>query len=474
LNARIFTVTLKRAMASLCFAALVLSASGQTIQSIWGFTNGFYPPGNPTGPLTVGPDGNLYGTTRNGGTSGEGTAFRITTGGGLTIIANFDSHTGTGPVSPLTLGSDGNFYGTTTFLGPKSAGTVFQMTTNGALTVIASFSPAVWSGSALTNQNGDTPQAGVTLGPDGFFYGTTIQGGTNGGGTIFRLGTNGVLTILFALGGTNGSTPRANLAVGPDGALYGTTYIGGTNSGSDGIVFKITTNGVFTKLADFTGANGTNPQGTLVVGPDHNLYGTTVNGGSGGDGTIFKLTTNGALNSIVPFSFLTGASPMAGLTLGPDGYFYGTLSSGSYSTNSGGAIFRVTTNGTMTLLAAFASTNGYQPQAGLTLGPDGNFYGTTPNGGPPTVGAGVVYRFSLPSAPTNQLIGISIDGSGIATLNVASTPGSTNRLWTTTNSRLPMAQWQVIATNIATNGIFQFLDTNTSASGMKFYRVSIP
>lgn len=465
----------KLAATCLGLIGFVLATSAQTIESVWGFTNGFYSPRNPTAPLTRGPDGNFYGITQSGGSNGSGTIFSITPGGVLTILTNLDSSkTGAGSTSGLTFGPDGNFYGTFTSIGPKGAGTVFRMTTNGGLTVIASFSPAVWSGSALTNQNGDTPQGGVTFGPDGFLYGSTVQGGTNGGGTIFKLTTNGVLTTLFALGGTNGSGPRASLVTGPDGALYGTTYIGGTNSGSDGIVFKVTTNGIFTKIIDFNGANGSNPQGAFIVGPDQNLYGTTVNGGSGGDGTVFRLTTNGVLTTIVPFNFLTGASPMAGLTLGPDGYFYGTLSSGSYGTNSGGAVFRATTNGALTVLADFASTNGYQPQASLTLGLDGNFYGTTPAGGPPTVGAGVVYRFRLPSPPTNSLLGVTIEASGVATVNVASTPGSTNRLWTTTNPSLPMAQWQVIGTNIATNGVFEFHDTNASVSQMKFYRVSIP
>ena len=467
-----FHMKFKLTLLHVVFLGFAISASGQTLEAVWGFTNGFSAPRNPIGAVVLGPDGNFYGTTQYGGTKDYGAIFQVTTNGILNIVASLDSSkTGSSPMSALTLGPDGNFYGTTTFLGPKLAGTVFRMTINGTVTVIASFSPAVWSGTTLTNQDGDTPQAGVTFGPDGCLYGTTIQGGTNGGGTIFKLTTNGVLTTLFALGGTNGRGSRANLTVGPGGMLYGTTYLGGTNSGSDGTVFKVTTNGAFTKLVDFTGANGSNPQGALVVGPDQNLYGTTVNGG---DGTVFKLTTNGTLTTIVSFNFETGASPMAGLTLGPDGNLYGTLSGGSYSTNSGGAVFRVTTNGALTILADFASTNGYEPQAPLTLGPDGSFYGTTPNGGPAGTGAGVVYRFSLPLLPTNRFVGITIDADGIATLNVASTPGSTNRLWVTTNSSLLMAQWQVIATNIATNGVFQFLDSDTGGKPIKFYRVSTP
>lgn len=465
----------------MCALSWTVSAGAQTIETVYYFTNLPFTasPENPVAGLTQGKDGNFYGTTRYGGTGVGGTIFKLSTNGIVSVLVNFDSNTGGDSRAGLTLGPDGYFYGTTSFSGPGSTGTVFKMATNGALSVLFSFHPAVWNGSMVTNTDGSMPEAGLTLGPDGCFYGTTSQGGMNGGGgTIFRITTNGVLTTLFSLGNPNGSSdpsapggePEAGLTLGPDGSFYGTTYSGGTKS--DGTVFKITTNGAFTTIVNFDNyTNGSNPAGDLVLGPDQCLYGTTVNGGKGGDGTVFKITTNGVLTTLIAFDFRTASTPKAGLILGPDGFLYGTLSAGPSPTYAGG-IFRMATNGIWTALANFASTNGSSPEAPLAWGPDGKLYGTTYAGGSPNNGEGVIYRLTLPSG--NPWANITTGANGAFGLQFASATGSTNRLWATTNSGLPMAQWQVLATNVATNGIVQFNDTNTSGQQMKFYRISTP
>jgi uncharacterized repeat protein (TIGR03803 family) len=104
-------------------------------------------------------------------------------------------------------------------------------------------------------------------------------------------------------------------------------------------VFKVTTNGVLTTLASFTGGNGAFPEAGLTQGSDGNFYGTTYWGGSGGVGTVFKVTTNGALTTLVSFTSDNGANPQAGLTLGSDGHFYGTTSGGG--SGGGGTVFRL-------------------------------------------------------------------------------------------------------------------------------------
>lgn len=457
------------------FALLATPATAQTIQAIYSFTNsGPTSPRNPFGDMVLGPDGNLYGTTQYGGSGSWGTMFRVTTTGGVTILANFTTSTGGVPNGRLTLGPDGSFYGTTSFTGPGGVGTIFRVTIDGVLTRLCTFS----------NTNGATPYGGLSLAPDGFFYGTTSSGGANGYGTLFKVTTNGVLTTLFSFDPPTGSPPTnatgarpyAGLTLAQDGCFYGTTYLGGLRS--YGAVFRVTTNGTFTALASFMDTNGMGPRAALTPGPDGNLYGTTVNGGIHGDGTVFRLTTNGVLTTIVNFAFNTPAAPETSVAFGPDRNLYGTATaSSSAETNGWGAVFCLTTNGTLTTLANFYYTNGVNPLAGLTLGADGYFYGTANYGGmaDPSTVAGVVYRLDLGTPFTNPKPGISISRMvGGPILSITNTPGSTVRLWVTTNLSLPMSSWQVISTNIATNGFFQFTDPNTSGSSVRFYRASTP
>jgi uncharacterized repeat protein (TIGR03803 family) len=155
--------------------------------------------------------------------------------------------------------------------------------------------------------------------------------------------TNGVLTTLASFYGTNGICPEAGLTLGNDGNFYGTTFFGGiTNSqylSGMGTVFKVTTNGVLAKLVSFANTNGVYPNG-LTLGNDGNLYGTTFAGGDNNYGTVFKVTTNGALTTLDSFNGVNGVNPQCGLTLGNDGNFYGTTTDGGVSgVNGAGTIF---------------------------------------------------------------------------------------------------------------------------------------
>jgi uncharacterized repeat protein (TIGR03803 family) len=469
-------------LACLVFVWFTDFAAAQVIQPICYFTNSpFNSPRNLRAGLTLGVDRQLYGSTSfGGGTSDFGTIFKVTTSGASTMVANLDSTTGGDPYASLTLGPDSHFYGVGSVGGPVGEGGVFKMDANGVVSPLFGFKASAWSGSAITNQDGGYPYGGLTLGPDGSYYGTTTQGGTNGGGgTIFKITTNGLLTTLVALGNPNGSadpnayggSPYGRMALAPDGNFYGTTFLGGYQG--NGTVFRMTPTGAFTTLFRFGNTNGSEPDSDLVLGPDNCLYGTTLNGGSGGDGTVFKITTNGVLTTLVNFDFTTGAAPMGGVTLAPDGYFYGTLSTGGYGTNAGGGVFRMSITGALTILGVFSGTNGYYPESQLTVGPDGNLYGTTYEGGPDLNGAGVVFRVNI--APTNgNQLPIAVTPDGIAVLHLAVAVGSTNRLWATTNPYLPLAHWQVLATNVAANGFFDFQDTNTAGYPAKFYRLSMP
>jgi uncharacterized repeat protein (TIGR03803 family) len=439
---------------------LVATASwgdAQTLQTLYYFNGG---DGKwPSAALTLGSDGNLYGVTEQGGytnlnnKSGFGTVFKVTTNGALTTLASFNGTNGYLPEAGLTLGSDGNFYGTTSFGGSPGGGTVFKVTTNGILTTLVSFSGL---------SNGETPNAALTAGSNGNFYGTTFGGGSGPGidqaaGTLFKVSTNGVLTTLVLFNITNGASPNAALTMGNDGNFYGTTEEGGTTNknilyGASpwvgqgfGTVFKVTTNGTLTTLVFFNGANGQFPMGALTLGSDGNFYGTTLSGGNtnlnsgNGYGTVFKVTTNGALTTLFSFTGTNGWGPQAGLTMGSDGNFYGTTEGGG--DNLMGNIFKVTTNGSITTLASFSITNGDNPTTALTFGSDGNLYGTTQLGG--NNNNGTVFRLLLP-VPA---------GIAIQPQNITNYVGSTATFSVSVTGSQPFSiHWQRNSTNLVNGG----------------------
>jgi uncharacterized repeat protein (TIGR03803 family) len=191
---------------------------------------------SPYAGLVQGSDGNFYGTTSSGGSSpacqypGCGTAFKITPAGELTTIFSFCAQRGCVdgwlPWAGLTQGSDGNFYGTT-YRGGNSNGTAFKLTPAGVLTVLHSF--CAQGGCS----DGGNPYAGLTQGADGNFYGTTTIGGTLGSyGTVYKVTPQGSFTTLHSFDGTNGAEPWSGLVQAPDGTFYGTTAGGTTNPGT--------------------------------------------------------------------------------------------------------------------------------------------------------------------------------------------------------------------------------------------------
>jgi uncharacterized repeat protein (TIGR01451 family) len=552
------------------------TTSAQPFETIYSFGSG---PANPSGNLTLGPDGSFYGTTAAGGQYGDGTVFRVTTAGNLMTLVSFGStlNSGTFPSAGLTLGADGNLYGTTTaggtnrVSGTNNTGTIFRLSTNGTLTTLVNF----------TGINGSYPECQLTIGPNGSFYGTTAYGGTSNLGTVFQVTTNGVLTTLASFGSTNGAMPQAGLTLGldgnfygttsyggisnvgtifqvtpggnlktlvnfnstngavpygqltlgSDGALYGTTFSGGISSGPFqvtsnssvgvfGTVFRVTTSGTLTTLADLTmhgsyggiypgldPAMGWNPYGKLIQGADGNLYGTTSGGGTNGTGTIFRVSTNSVLDQLsslpnLQFQFLTnflgyvyvnyttnnwtnssltlslnasvkklydfpplvnttnstGAESRSGLTLGLDGNFYAAVYRGG--AGGYGTIIRVATNGATTPLASFSGNTGSGLRAGLTQGPDGSLYGAAQLGGVNNIGT--LFKWSRDGsvstlhsfdwrpdgANPNASLTLGPDGNLYGTaLN-----GGTNLMQTGPNSYDALSLGTVF--RLTTNGIF--------------------
>jgi uncharacterized repeat protein (TIGR03803 family) len=182
--------------------------------------------------------------------------------------------------------TDGSFYGTTLQGGASGVGTVFKLDGAGTMTTLHSFT-------GFTGDDGAYPAypyTGVIQATDGSFYGTTLQGGASDVGTVFKLDGAGTLTTLHSFtGGGDGGTPYAGVIQATDGSFYGTTFHGGASGG--GTVFKLDAAGTLTTLHSFTsGSDGANPVAGVIQATDGSFYGTTLQGGASGGGTVFRLT----------------------------------------------------------------------------------------------------------------------------------------------------------------------------------------
>ena len=418
----------------LCCAVMAIASPAQTLTTLVSFngTNGR----GPVAPLVQATDGNFYGTTGGGGAYSSGTVFKITPAGTLTTVYSFGGTDGGGPLAGLVQASDGNFYGTTQNGGADGLGTVFKLTPNGTLTTLHSF----------TGPDGYYPSGGLVQATDGNFYGTTPYGGDEG--TVFKLTPNGTLTTLHNFTGTDGERPSTDLIQATDGNLYGTTPDGGANQ-YWGTVFKITPSGTLTTLHSFSSTDG-NPEAGLVQATDGNFYGTTEQGGTGncaggGCGTVFKITPSGTLTTLYTFGgYPTDGALPSGLVQATDGNFYGTTAYGGASDY--GTVFRMTTAGTLTTLYNFCSqpncTDGSRPYAALVQATDGNFYGTTQNGG--ADGLGTVFKFQVPYY-TLYTLTVTTNGDGVVT----STDGFINCPGTCSHSYPAQTQVTLTATPVS-------------------------
>lgn len=353
------------------------------------------------GSIVQGADGSFYGTTRQGGTNGHGTVFKVSPNGTITSLHSFVITDGSTPYAGLVKGADGNFYGTTAGGGGTlySSGTAFKVAPDGTFTTIHTF---------------DMPDAslvsygGLAAGSDGNLYGTAQNSGMGGEGAIYKITPAGTVTTLYTFYTplTQGANPTCALIQGSDGNFYGVTVAGGTASTPSGTVFKITPSGALTTLYNFGGIDGAGPRGRLVQGTDGNFYGTTSSGGANGHGTIFKLTPSGTLTTLYSFcpqpGCPDGSGVDAGLLQAADGNFYGTTSQDG--ANREGTIYKIAPDGTFTKLWDFCAMRGCPDGggalSGLIQGMDGNLYGVTDGGG--TGSNGVLFEFSLSSASSNS------------------------------------------------------------------------
>jgi uncharacterized repeat protein (TIGR03803 family) len=439
----------------------------------------------PLAGLVQATNGNLYGTTWDGG--GYGTVFKITPSGTLTTLYSFCFEGGTctdgaEPYAGLVQATDGDLYGTTYGGGASNAGTIFKITSSGTLTTLYSFCSQ--GGCA----DGKNPFAGLVQASNGDLYGTTYSGGTRGGGgTVFKITPSGTLTTLYSFCSEEGcgENPFAGLVQASNGDLYGTTYSGGAYNA--GTIFKITPSGTLTTLYSFCSeggcADGESPSlGGLVQATNGDLYGTTYLGGAGGGGTVFRITVSGTLTTLHSFCSeggdpcTDGANPYAGLVQATDGDLYGTTYGGGAV--GWGTVFKITPSGTLTTLHSFCSeggnacTDGGTPNAGTVQATSGDLYGTTSRGGADEIGT--VFSLSVGLGPFVETLPTSGEAGGAVKILGTNLTGATSVIFNGTAAVFTVVSPSLITTTVpagATTGTVQVVTPSGTLSSNVPFRV---
>jgi uncharacterized repeat protein (TIGR03803 family) len=401
------------------FAVLFLLATvsltfAQTVSTVLNF-NGT----NGANPLYVsfvqGRDARLYGTTYSGGANGLGAVIRINlTTKNSVILHSFDGTNGSNPGAGLTLGTDGNYYGTTVMGGSPNLGVLYKISPAGTYTVLHQFAGG---------SDGNYPYGPPILASDGNFYGATSGTPNSVNATIYKYTSGGVYSVIYTFDQSTTGVLAYGLTQGTDGLLYTTTNGGGAQN--SGTLVKLTTSGVLKQTHTFNGANDgnngpTEPIGAPMQASDGNFYGTTQAGGTDHEGTLYQVTPIFGVNVPYNFGINTGSNPSPGLIQASDGKIYGVTSAGganiySWSLTGGG----------------YTSLSILPPGffiVGMTQDTSGVFYGASWTGGPNN--DGYLYSFDMGLGPfiafvkaqgkvgaTAQILGQGFTGTTAVTFN---------------------------------------------------------
>jgi len=377
-----------------------LATSTYTKEIDFNGKNGAHPQNN----LIEGADGKLYGMTSEGGSkNNDGVIFSFAPSTSTYIkLYNFNDTNGTHPEGSLIQAADGKLYGMTAYGGSNNYGVIF------------SFDPFSSTYTKLYGFNGTKgaqPWGSLLQASDGKLYGMTSRGGINdyglSGGVIFSYDVSTATYNKLKSFNTNqdGNTLNGGICKASDGNLYGTTTYGGSNN--YGVIFSYNpATNVFSKLKDFSGKDGANPQGNLIQASDGKLYGMTLQGGNDqhyyGTGVIFSFDpATATYTKLYDFNDETnGAYPRGSLLQASDGILYGMASRGG--TNDYGVIFSYNpATSTFKKVFDFDGKSGVSPNGSLIQASDGKLYGMTTNGGdaPDFYGNGVIFSFD-PSTST--------------------------------------------------------------------------
>jgi uncharacterized repeat protein (TIGR03803 family) len=379
-------------------------AGNQTV--LYSFQN--VPDGaSPNSPLVWDSAGNLYGTTSAGGidsycTAGCGTVFKLDLAGNETVLYAFPGSDSV--LSPLgvSIDSSGNLYGVTQ-RGDDSSGVLFKVDPSGGETDLYTFTGE--------NDGGFQPNGGLLLTDQGI-YGTTVDGGKNKAGVVYRFDSSGHFSVVYDfLGGNNGGSPLTGLVRDGHGNMYvGTGGGNGRCGGGCGTVFKLNPSGQGSVLHSFDINDGWGPVG-IVVDPAGNVYGATEDGGATDGGALFKIDPAGDEKLLFSFPNGTfGIDPASGVIAGGNRYLYGTTNYGG--TGGGGlgrwgVVYSISPTGAYNVLYGFSGqADGGQPGA-LIADSVGNLYGTAYYGG--VFGYGAVFRVDLLG---NETVLYSFKGTG--------------------------------------------------------------